>query len=110
MAVGEDVGTVDAPWRFPVKSMRGEQLNSVEMTERGVLGDRAYGLIDKDTGRVASAKSVKLFPNVLDCKAAFVEKPATDGNIPPDAPCETVPIPVFLKTQPHKSTICWKYH
>lgn len=83
MSVREDIGTVAALWRFPVKSMGGEQLNSVKMTERGVLGDRAYGLIDKDTGRVASAKSVKLFPNVLDCKAAFVEEPATGSDLPP---------------------------
>jgi uncharacterized protein YcbX len=83
MSVSEDVGAVTALWRFPVKSMGGEQLNSVKITERGVLGDRAYGLIDKDTGRVASAKSVKLFPNVLDCKAAFVEEPAAGGDLPP---------------------------
>jgi uncharacterized protein YcbX len=83
MTVSEDIGTVAALWRFPVKSMGGEQLSSVKMIERGVLGDRAYGLIDKDTGRVASAKSVKLFPNVLDCKATFVEEPATGGDLPP---------------------------
>jgi MOSC domain-containing protein len=83
MAVSEDIGTVAALWRFPVKSMGGEQLDSVKLTERGVLGDRAYGLIDKDTGRVASAKSVKHFPNVLDCKAAFVEEPATGRDLTP---------------------------
>ena len=66
-----------------MKSMGGEQLHSVEVTERGVVGDRAYGLIDKDTGRVASAKSVRLFPNLLDCKAAFVEAPRTGADLPP---------------------------
>ena len=83
MAVNEDMGSVAALWRFPVKSMGGEQLDSVEVTERGVVGDRAYGLIDKDTGRVVSAKSVRLFPNVLDCKAAYVEAPSTGGDLPP---------------------------
>ena len=58
-----------------MKSMGGEQLHDVEVTERGVLGDRAYALIDKDTGKVVSAKSVRLFPNLLDCKVAFVEPP-----------------------------------
>jgi hypothetical protein len=42
MASSEDVGSVATLWRFPVKSMGGEQLQDVEMTERGVLGDRAY--------------------------------------------------------------------
>ena len=71
MAISEDVGFVATLWRFPVKSMGGEQLQDVEVTERGVLGDRAYALIDKDTGKVVSAKSVRLFPNLLDCKAAL---------------------------------------
>ena len=59
MAINEDVGSVATLWRFPVKSMGGEQLHDVEVTERGVLGDRAYALIDKDTGKVVSAKSVQ---------------------------------------------------
>jgi uncharacterized protein len=83
MAVSEGIGSVAALWRFPVKSMGGEQLQSAEVSVRGIVGDRAYGLIDKDTGRVASAKSVKLFPNLLDCKAAFVEEPRTGGDLPP---------------------------
>src|SRR5712672_2040478 len=83
MAISGDVGSVATLWRFPVKSMGGEQLQDVEVTERGVLGDRAYALIDKDTGKVVSAKSVRLFPNLLDCKAAFVEPPRRGGDLPP---------------------------
>src|SRR5467141_1945871 len=82
MAISEDVGSVATLWRFPVKSMGGEQLQDVEVTERGVLGDRAYALIDKDTGKVVSAKSVRLFPSLLDCKAAFVEPPRRGGDLP----------------------------
>lgn len=76
-------GAVAGLWRFPVKSMRGEQLEEVEVTERGVLGDRAYALIDTDTGKVVSAKSVKLFPSLFDCKATFIEPPSEDGELPP---------------------------
>ena len=82
MAISEVVGSIAGLWRFPVKSMRGEQLESAEVTERGVLGDRAYALIDTDTGRVVSAKSVRLFPGLLDCQAAFVEAPRRDGEMP----------------------------
>jgi len=47
------------------------------------LGDRAYALIDKDTGKVVSAKSTRVFPGVLDCKAAFVEPPHRGSDLPP---------------------------
>jgi uncharacterized protein len=55
MAIGEDVGSVATLWRFPVKSMGGEQLHVVEVTERGILGDRAYALIDKAYGQKIKA-------------------------------------------------------
>jgi MOSC domain-containing protein len=81
--MNELVGSVAGLWRFPVKSMRGEQLTQAEITNRGVLGDRAYALIDTDTGKVVSAKSVRLFPDLLDCQAAFVQPPQAGGELPP---------------------------
>ena len=39
---GKVVGSVAELWRFPVKSMRGERLDQMELTERGVLGDRMH--------------------------------------------------------------------
>lgn len=77
------VGAVAELWRFPVKSMQGEQLQEVTVTERGSVGDRAYALIDTATGKVASAKSVKLFPDLLACRAAFVEPPRAHRDVPP---------------------------
>ena len=41
------VGTTVSIWRYPVKSMLGEELNSSNVSERGLVGDRAYALIDK---------------------------------------------------------------
>jgi uncharacterized protein YcbX len=83
VAVGGFVGSVAELWRFPVKSMGGQQHDQIDITEHGVLGDRAYALIDTDTGRVVSAKNVKLFPDLLNCKAAFVEPPQRNGALPP---------------------------
>jgi uncharacterized protein len=40
------VGAVEELWRYPVKSMLGEQLTITELTESGLLGDRAYALRD----------------------------------------------------------------
>lgn len=77
------VGTVAGLWRFPVKSMGGEQLEEAEITERGLRGDRAFALIDVETGKVVSAKSVRLFPGVLACRATFVEPPRSGRELPP---------------------------
>src|SRR6202022_4824140 len=63
--------------------MGGEQIHVVEQAGRGNFGGRAYALIDKETGKVVSAKSVRLFPNLLDCKAVFVEPPRRGGDLPP---------------------------
>ena len=35
-------------WRYPVKSMMGEEMNACDITEKGLLGDRAYGVIDRN--------------------------------------------------------------
>ena len=83
MATSHVVGSVTALWRFPVKSMRGERLEQAEFTERGLVGDRAYALIDADTGKVVSAKSVRLFPDLFGCQAAFVEPPRSGRELPP---------------------------
>jgi len=76
-------GTAAGLWRFPVKSMQGEELEEGALTSGGVVGDRAYALIDHESGRVVSAKSVKLFPRMLECRAAFVDQPAGGREMPP---------------------------
>jgi uncharacterized protein YcbX len=83
MDASETVGTVRALWRFPVKSMLGEELDAADLTEGGVVGDRAYALVDKETGKVASAKHAKRWPNLLKCRAGFVEPPRLGDAVPP---------------------------
>jgi len=82
MATDVRVGSVAGLWRFPVKSMRGEQLEHAELTGQGIIGDRALAIIDVETGKVASAKSVRLFPQLLSCRAAFVESPQSGRELP----------------------------
>ncbi|HJN42624.1 MAG TPA: MOSC domain-containing protein [Vicinamibacterales bacterium] len=81
--MGTEVGSVAELWRFPVKSMGGERLEEAELTERGLLGDRGYALIDVNTGKVVSAKSTGLFPNVLSCGASFLAAPQLGQELPP---------------------------
>jgi uncharacterized protein len=83
MNSSESVGTIQALWRFPVKSMLGEELDAADLSEGGVVGDRAYALRDKETGKIASAKHPKLWPNLLACRAAFVEPPSPGDELPP---------------------------
>src|SRR5262245_35438998 len=80
---GPVVGRVVGIWRYPVKSMMGEQLNTTLVTDRGLLGDRAFALVDVKTGKVASAKNPRRWPTLFDFRAAFVEAPGGDGPLPP---------------------------
>jgi uncharacterized protein YcbX len=82
MNANEPVGTVRALWRFPVKSMLGEELDAADLSQGGIVGDRAYAIVDKETGKVASAKHSKLWPDLLKCRASFVEPPRPGDEIP----------------------------
>jgi uncharacterized protein len=81
--MSQAVGAIAALWRFPVKSMLGEQLDTAEVTERGVVGDRAYALIEAETGKVLSAKNPRMGPAMLGCRAAFTESPRVGEEPPP---------------------------
>ena len=68
--------------RSPVTSMMGEEINACDVTERGLLGDRAYALIDAETGKVAGAKNPRKWPGMFAFRAEFVEPPAAGRAIP----------------------------
>jgi len=82
-ATQTELGAVVSLWRYPVKSMMGEELNATEVTERGLLGDRAYALVDNSDGKVASAKNPRKWPNLFDFRATFIEPPRIDSKLPP---------------------------
>jgi hypothetical protein len=77
------VGTVVSLWRYPVKSMMGEELNAAEVSERGLLGDRAYALVDALDGKVASAKNPRKWPQMFEYRASFVDPPHRGAQMPP---------------------------
>ncbi|WP_040695606.1 MOSC domain-containing protein [Nodosilinea nodulosa] len=66
------IGTVKALWRYPVKSMLGESVPELELTDRGFWGDRAYALWDEQHQRVASAKNPKKWARLLNFQASLV--------------------------------------
>lgn len=76
------VGSVASLWRYPVKSMIGEELSASDVDERGMLGDRAYAIIDKATGKAASAKNPRRWGKLFDFRASFAEPPRTNRRLP----------------------------
>lgn len=61
----------------------GEELNSAEVTQGGLLGDRAYALVDSSDGKVASAKNPRKWPGLFAFRSALADAPATSEKVPP---------------------------
>src|SRR5712671_1031092 len=77
------VGVVEELWRYPVKSMLGEQVTASEVGERGLLGDRAYALRDTSDGKIATAKNPRKWPNLFDYSAALTGAATAGEKTPP---------------------------
>jgi uncharacterized protein len=75
-------GSVVGLWRYPVKSMMGEELNAAEVTDRGFVGDRHFAVVDATTGMVAGAKNPRKWGNFFDFRAAYVEPPERGSKLP----------------------------
>lgn len=61
----------------------GEEVNASVVTERGLLGDRAYALFDPATGKVVSAKNPRKWAKMFEFHANFIEPPRTKEPMPP---------------------------
>src|SRR5713101_989293 len=91
------LGSVVSLWRYPVKSMMGEEVNASEVvvsrgasrdttsevTKGGLLGDRAYALVDSSDGKVASAKNPRKWPALFDFRAVLADAPRPGVKAPP---------------------------
>jgi uncharacterized protein YcbX len=66
-------GSVRGLWRYPVKSMLGEELEACEITDRGLRGDRAYALVDAEDGKVASTKNPRKWARLFECRAELLD-------------------------------------
>ncbi|MFI7520051.1 MOSC domain-containing protein [Micromonospora globbae] len=63
-------GRVAQLWRYPVKSMLGEQLAAAAVGPAGVSGDRVWALLHPESGRVVSAKDPRRWRGMLTLRAA----------------------------------------
>ena len=76
---GAEVATL---WRYPVKSMQGEELNATHVTPGGLLGDRQFAVVDPATGKVAGAKNPRKWPGFFYFRAAYVAPPSAGEGLP----------------------------
>jgi uncharacterized protein len=72
----EQVGVVAAVRRYPVKSMLGEDLAAGEFDAGGLVGDRAYALVDHESGKVVSVKRPKRWARMFELAASTGGRPA----------------------------------
>jgi uncharacterized protein YcbX len=79
--------------------MMGEEINSSYVTERGLVGDRTYAVVDKQTGKVASAKNPRKWGKLFDFRSIFVDSPHDVNDIPP-----------IRITFPNGTNILYKHH
>jgi uncharacterized protein YcbX len=82
-ATRTELGAVVSLWRYPVKSMMGEELYTAQVQDHGLLGDRAYALLDSADGKVATAKNPRKWPNLFAFQATFSEPASSSAQLPP---------------------------
>jgi len=70
------VGTIKEIWRYPVKGMAGEKVESCHLDEMGLRGDRIWALRDQARNEI---QSCKFRPELLLCSAR-IRKSSSDGS------------------------------
>jgi MOSC domain-containing protein len=69
---GDAVGSVKRLWRFPVKSMLGEEIESAEVVWSGFHGNRCYALVDSQNSKLVSAKNPLKWGGAFSCNSRLV--------------------------------------
>ncbi len=76
------VGQVAQLWRYPVKSLGGEQVEHADIGPRGVLGDRLWAVRDIEREVTASARRIPVLLTATARYAGPVPSDAGPGNAP----------------------------
>src|SRR5258708_6310554 len=56
-------------WRYPVKSMAGERLDSCQVSETGLVGDRRWALVDGSPNRAGNPMTIRENEQLLTYRA-----------------------------------------
>lgn len=79
------VGRIGELWRYPVKSMKGERIDTAKLGANGIPGDRGWAVRDEVRGGIRGAKKIA---ELMRCGARYLEEPES-GRVP--APEITLP-------------------
>lgn len=71
----QQIGTIKELWRYPVKSMVGEQVSHGRVETFGLLGDRGWAIRDESVGELTV---VRKMPKLLLCEARYKEEPVAE--------------------------------
>jgi uncharacterized protein len=78
------IGTVAEIWRYPVKSMAGERLDSSAVVEAGLEGDRRWALVDGTVNRAGKLLTIRQDEQLMTYRARLkgdsVEVVTPDGE------------------------------
>ncbi|HEX4491267.1 MAG TPA: MOSC N-terminal beta barrel domain-containing protein [Acidimicrobiia bacterium] len=80
-------------WRHPVKSLQGESLDEATIEDSGLAGDRRWGIVDRETGKVLTgrrAPALLLASSRLDGTGVAVRLPDGDPVGGPSAHADAV--------------------
>lgn len=77
MAANEIVNGI---WRYPIKSMMGEEVQFADVTARGLAGDRAYAFVDQTSNRTAAVRTWA--SGFMSYRANFAEEPRSGQRVP----------------------------
>jgi len=68
------VGAVAGLWRYPVKSMLGEEVESVQVVWSGFYGNRSYALVDVESSKLVSAKNPMKWSRMFECSSQILSE------------------------------------
>lgn len=63
------LGQVLELWRYPIKSMGGERIDSANIVAQGLVGDRCWAVVDADVGEIRSAKR---WPELMNYQSSLL--------------------------------------
>src|SRR5688572_23303269 len=75
-----EIGRVSELWRYPVQSLQGESLSSLDFMTEGAVGDRGYCVVD-DTGEAGTAARPH-WKKLIGWRARYLAAPEAGADLP----------------------------
>jgi uncharacterized protein YcbX len=77
------LGRVAAIYRYPVRSMGGQSIAEAAISKLGLVGDRAYSIVDPSNNAMASASTgARKWRDLVDWRVEYIGEPAL-GSVTP---------------------------